>query len=81
MSASNIENRQLLRWFTSMVTALTSSASSGGGTTAINAMGNTSVPNMNTADTGLSLAEKKICTIISSAMAATTPTSSIAAIL
>ncbi len=79
--ASNIDNRQLLRWFTSLVTALTSSASSGGGTTSINAMGNTSVVNMNAADTGLSATEKRICTLISSAMAATTPSSTMAGIL
>ncbi len=63
-----------------MVTALTSSASSGGGTTSIVAM-ITSVTNMNAADTGLSLAEKRICTQISSAVGTVTPTSSIGTIL
>ncbi len=63
-----------------MVTALTSSASSGGGTTSIAAM-ITSVTNMNAADTGLSAAEKKICTQISSALGTTTPTSSIGTML
>ncbi len=78
--ASNIEERQLLRWFTSLVTALTSSAASGGGTTSVVAM-ITSVTNMNAADTGLSAAEKRICTQISSAIGTTTPTSSMATIL
>ena len=80
MSASNIDNRQLLRWFTSILTALTSSAASGGGTTSIAAM-ITSVTNMNAADTGLSAAEKRICTQISSAIGTTTPSSSMATIL
>ncbi len=78
--ASNIDERQMLRWFTSIVTALTSSASSGGGTTSIAAMV-TSIANQVTADTGLSTQEVVLVTKMGGAFAATTPSSTMASIL
>ncbi len=78
--ASNIDTRQFVSWFASCVTALTSSASSGGGTTTVTQMV-TSLASMASADTGLTAQEKSIITAMSTGIGNTKPSSCVHGIL
>ncbi len=78
--ASNLDERQLLAWFASCITALTSSAASGGGTTTITQMV-TSIASQASADTGLTAQEKSILTAMSTGIGNTKPSSCIHGLL
>ena len=75
--ASNIDERQMLTWFTECITAICLTKASGTTTSAV--LFTTSCGSQLTADTGLTAQEKAIITSISSAIgaAATQPSSSI----
>ena len=73
--ASNIDSAQLLTWFASCMRAIAFTQASG--TTTNYSQLVTSVGSQNTADTGLSVQEKVLTTLLSSAIADTTPSSSV----
>ena len=73
---SIIDERQLVTWFASCITALTSASASGGGSTTITQLV-ISCASQVSADTGLSAQEKALITLISSAIQNTQPSSSI----
>jgi len=66
--ASNIDERQLVTWFTECVTAICLTKASGTTTSAV--LFATSVGSQITADTGLTAQEVKLATSMSSAIAA-----------
>ncbi len=78
--ASNIDTRQLVAWFASCLTALTSSAASGGGTTTVTQMV-TSIASQASADTNLTAQEKSILSAISTGIGNTKPSSCIHGLL
>lgn len=73
--ASNIDNVELLTWFTSCMTAIGFTQASGTSTT--NTQMATSVASQKSADTGLTAQEKAMITTISSGIGLTTPSSAI----
>ncbi len=73
--ASNIDNVQLLTWFASAMRAIQQTQASG--STTNDTQMATSAAAQLTADTGLTNQEKVIVTALSSAIGATTPSSSI----
>ena len=72
---SNIDERQLLTWFASSMRAMCLGHASGTSTDCSGLA--TSIASMNSADTGLTAQEKALCTLISSAINSTQPSSSI----